>query len=335
MPGGEKGAAEKRDLKEAVRTIVLTQGNAFIKELLRKHKIQIGTNKADFSKNLHAAIDEGTLTRPMIEEWLSEVEGWGNQHIYLFEPPKLAIGEIKDKLAGSNFAELIGTAVSYAFPEKLKLSAIALAADHLSIAWHKGTGGWERTPSKDFQRADDDDGEVYKYNAYRERFDRAVVRFAWRFADAYCAVMIQVPIEGDSHRDVHALIRNDLKHIGIFENDPIRIPLSEAFKAMTLKQDTVVQSTRMMTDGGHLDVVSTLSEGGIAAVRALREARRGVDDKSFAGTDGMFHFLQDKHSGLSRSVKVQGYGLESRVRVWVQCKREDVYQVLGVIWANT
>ncbi|MDZ4057111.1 MAG: hypothetical protein U1D69_09120, partial [Polynucleobacter sp.] len=136
MPGGEKGAAEKRDLKEAVRTIVLTQGNAFIKELLRKHKIQIGTNKADFSKNLHAAIDEGTLTRPMIEEWLSEVEGWGNQHIYLFEPPKLAIGEIKDKLVGSNFAELIGTAVSYAFPEQLELSAIALAADHLSIAWH-------------------------------------------------------------------------------------------------------------------------------------------------------------------------------------------------------
>jgi len=335
MPGGEKGAAEKRDLKEAVRTIVLTQGNAFIKELLRKHKIQIGTNKADFSKNLHAAIDEGTLTRPMIEEWLSEVEGWGNQHIYLFEPPKLAIGEIKDKLVGSNFAELIGTAVSYAFPEQLELSAIALAADHLSIAWHKGTGGWERTPSKDFQRADDDDGEVYKYNAYRERFDRAVVRFAWRFADAYCAIMIQVPIEGDSHRDVHALILNDLKHIGIFENDPIRIPLSEAFKAMTLKHDTVVQSTRMMTDGGHLDVVSTLSEGGIADVRALREARRGVDDKSFAGTDGMFHFLQDQHAGLSRSVKVQGYGLESRVRVWVQCKREDVYQVLDVIWANT
>lgn len=78
MPGDEKDVAEKNDLKEAVRTIVLTQGNAFIKELLRKHKIQIGTKKADFYKNLRGAIDSGTLTRPMIEEWLSEVEGWGN-----------------------------------------------------------------------------------------------------------------------------------------------------------------------------------------------------------------------------------------------------------------
>lgn len=98
MPVDGKDAAEEKELKEAVRTIVLTQGNGFIKELLRKNKIQIGTKKADFSKNLLSAIDAGTLTRPMIEEWLSEVEGWGNQHIYLFEPPKLTAGEIKDKL---------------------------------------------------------------------------------------------------------------------------------------------------------------------------------------------------------------------------------------------
>lgn len=335
MPVQKGEAAEKNELKDAIRSIVLTQGNEFIKELLRKHKIKIGTKKADFSRNLLAAIDAGTLTRAMIEDWLSDVEGWGNQHIYLFEPPKLTAEQIKAKLAASDFAALVGTAVNYEFPEELKLSAVSLAADHLSIAWHKGTGGWERTPSKDFQKVDEDDGELYKYNAYRQRFDRAVVRFAWRFADPYCAVMIQLPIEGDGHRDVHALVWKDLKQIGIFENDPARVPLSEAFKAMTLKQDTIVQSTRMMTNGGHVDVVSTLSDGGIAEVRALREARRGVDDKDFAGTDGMFHFLQDQHQGLSRNLKVQGYGLESRVRVWVQCKREDVYHVLGVIWANT
>ena len=327
------GKHEKNQLTEAVRSVILTQGNAFIKELLRKHKIQIGTKKADFSKNLLAAIDAGTLTRIMIEEWLSEVEGWGNQHIYLFRPPQIENGQLKAKLAESDYAQLIGTSVSYAFPAELQLSAISLAADYLELAWHKGTDGWERTPSKDFQQVDDD-GELYKYNAYRQRFDRAVVRFAWRFADPYCAIMIQLPIEGDTHADVLTQVRDDLNHIGIFENDPVRVPLSEAFKAMTLKQDTVVQSTRMMTEGGHVDVVATLSEGGIGDVRALREARRGVDDKSFAGTDGMFNFLPDKHAGLSRNVKVQGYGVESRVRIWVQCKREDVYQVLGVIWAN-
>lgn len=323
---------ETHQLKDAVRSIVLMQGNEFIKELLRKNKIPIGTKKSEFSKNILAAIDAGKLTKQMIEDWLSEVEGWGNQHIYLFKPPSLPTTEIRGRLETSDFSKLIDTAVSYEFPEKLTLSAISLAADHLFISWHKGTGGWERTPSKDFERIEDDD--IYKYQAYRQRFDRSVVRFAWRFADPFCAVMIQFAVEGDAHLPIHKQVRDDLKQIGLFGADPERIPLSQAFKRMTLQNNTLVQSTRMMTDGGHVDVVSTLSEGGIGDVEALLEARRGVNDNSFAGADGQFHFLQTKHDKLSRNVKVQGYGVESRVRVWVQCRREDVYIVLGEIWAN-
>ncbi|TCA35417.1 hypothetical protein E0H70_03470 [Rhizobium leguminosarum bv. viciae] len=325
---------DRKQLKDAVRSIILTQGNEFIKELLRKHKIQIGTKKTDFAKNILAAIDAGTLTRQMIEDWLSEVEGWGNQHIYLFKPPTVPTKDIKDKLVASDFGKLIDTPISYEFPQNLELSAISLTSRHLFIAWHKGAGGWERTPSKDFERFEEDE-ERYKYQAYRERFDRSVVRFAWRFPDPYCAVMIQLPAEGNAHKPIHVQVWEDLKHIGLFDDNPERIPLSQAFKKMTLQGDTRVQSTRMMTDGGHVDVVSTLTEGGIEDIQALREARRGVNDNYFAGADGLFHFLQDKHALLSRNVKVQGYGIESRIRIWVQCKREDVYQVLGVIWSNT
>lgn len=331
MPAAD-AEKDKQQLKDAVRSIILTQGNEFIKELLRKHKIQIGTKKADFSKNILAAIDAGTLTRQLIEDWLSEVDGWGNQHIYLFKPPDVPKADVKGKLEASDFAKLIDTAISYEFPDDFQLSGISLTSDHLFMSWHKGTVGWERTPAKDFERVEDD--ERYKYHAYRERFDRSVVRFAWRFVDPFCAVMIQLPVEGDAHTPIHTQVREDLKHIGLFDANLERIPLSQAFKSMTLHNNTIVQSTRMMTDGGHVDVVSTLTEGGIGDVEALLEARRGVDDRSFAGADGHFHFLKAKHGTLSRNVKVQGYGLESRVRVWVQCKREDVYLVLGVIWAN-
>ncbi|MDR6903628.1 hypothetical protein J2W52_005261 [Rhizobium miluonense] len=41
---------DKQRLKDAVRSIIVTQGNEFIKELLRKHKIQIGTKKADLPR---------------------------------------------------------------------------------------------------------------------------------------------------------------------------------------------------------------------------------------------------------------------------------------------
>lgn len=80
--------------------------------------------------------------------------------------------------------------------------------------------------------------------------------------------------------------------------------------------------------------MSTLSEGGIDAVEAVREVRRGVEDANFAAADGMFSFAAEKYGQLSRTIKMEGHGLESRLRIWVQCKREDVYTVLSVIWNN-
>jgi hypothetical protein len=320
-------------LKQAVSRIVLTQGNAFIKELLRSNGITIGSTKADFERNLMAAIDEGKLTQAMVEQWLAEVEGWGNQHIYLFRPPAVRPDEIAGLLAASKHEKLVGSPVSYAFPDALALSAISVSNDHLSMSWHRSKGRWDRAKAKDFQQ--EEGMERYEYRAYRERFDRTVVRFEWRFADPFCAIMIQLPHEGDEHSAAMARVWEDLKDAGIAPAPLERIGLSPAFKALSRKADgAVVQSARMMTEGGHVDLVSTLSEGGIAEVEAVRQVRRAVDDAKFGAADGMFDFRKDRYERLSRAVKVQGYGLESRIRIWVQCKREDVYLVTDVIWRS-
>ena len=58
-------------------------------ELLCDNGLPIGATKKDFQANINKAIDEDHLTRAMIEEWLKEVEGWGNQHLYLYQPPEV------------------------------------------------------------------------------------------------------------------------------------------------------------------------------------------------------------------------------------------------------
>ncbi|MFX7825231.1 hypothetical protein ABTK20_22785, partial [Acinetobacter baumannii] len=74
----------KEELKQIVGSIILSQGNDFIKELLRQNKIPIGTTKPEFGRNLSQAIETGALSQEMIEDWLRDVEGWGNQHVYLY-----------------------------------------------------------------------------------------------------------------------------------------------------------------------------------------------------------------------------------------------------------
>src|SRR5258708_16953572 len=80
-------------LRRLVRGVVLAQGNLFIKELLRSKGIKIGSTKADFETNLLGAIESGQLTPVDVEKWLSEVEGWGDQHVYLYRLPRQVMQE--------------------------------------------------------------------------------------------------------------------------------------------------------------------------------------------------------------------------------------------------
>jgi hypothetical protein len=146
--------------------------------------------------------------------------------------------------------------------------------------------------------------------------------------------MVQLPNEGEEHTQALSQVWRDLKELGLARSPLTKIRLGSAFKRLSRKTDTTVQSTRLLTQGGHVELVSTLSGGGIDAVEAVRNVRRGVEDASFATADGMFSFTAEKYKQLSRTIKMEGYGLESRLRIWVQCKRDDVYTILSVIWSN-
>ena len=50
MPKAADKALTKNELRDKVRTIILSQGNQFIKELLRKHSIKIGTTKKNLKR---------------------------------------------------------------------------------------------------------------------------------------------------------------------------------------------------------------------------------------------------------------------------------------------
>lgn len=322
----------KKQLKDIVRPIVLSQGNKYIKELLRDNKIKIGSIKSDFSENINEAIDSGDLTQQMIESWLLKIEGWGNQHVYLFSPPNIPFSDLNGKITASKKSEFLGIKISYDFPEELALTSITLDASKLSMTWHQGNGRWLRAKARDEQRTID--GDSYQFRAYRERFDRSVVRLEWQFGNPYCVIFIQLSNDTDVHKEALEQVWNDLKNAGISNDVLTKLSLSKAFKNLTRNSDVEVRSTRMMTDGGHIDLVSTQAEGGIQDIKAIRHVRKGVDDKEFMSADGTFNFTKNDISELSNPIKLQGYGSDSRLRVWVQCERSDIYLLIKEIWDN-
>jgi hypothetical protein len=322
----------KDELKDVARTIVLRQGNRYVKELLRKHKIPMGLTKADFLQHMSKAIDDDQLTQPMIEDWLAEVEGWGNQHAYLYEPPSIPLADLATILQASTHAPLLASAASYDFPEELLLTGITLTSKSLSLVWHLGNFGWERAQDRDFQKEEDDD--LYEYRAFRERADRSVVRFEWRFADPCSAILIQLPHTGALHSGAIGTVFDDLTEIGIIDAPLTPRPLSEAVKKSTKDKKMVVQSTKMGAPGGYVELAATAAGAGIEQIQGVRETRKAVNDKLFPRADGMFTFTTGRHPKISMPVKTHVYGSESRIKIWAQCKREDVYLVMRYFWSK-
>ncbi|MET4897491.1 hypothetical protein RN629_10045 [Sphingomonadaceae bacterium jetA1] len=319
-----QGSLTKSQLKDKVRAIVLLQGNDFIKELLRQNDIKIGTTKSDFAKNIGDAIDAETLTQAKIEAWLDEIEGWGNQHIYLFAAPETIASAVGGIFASSVHAKLVGAGQSYNFPADLELSSIMLDGLSLSLAWHLGKEGWDRAKAKDFSQ--DEGLEKYRFEAYRRRVDRSVVRFEWRFADPHCAILIHRNKDID-HALAMSVVWSLLQSLAIVAAPCAPLTLTQAVKSASKEKGA--KSTRLEADGGFVDLVSTLEEGGIDKVAAVRHARNAMNDDEFARAQGIFALGEAEK--LAQTMSVQVYGSEGRIRLWAQCKRDDVHAVIAYL----
>jgi hypothetical protein len=324
MDTSNQGDLNKAQLKDKVRAIVLLQGNDFIKELLRQNGVKIGTTKNDFAKNIAEAIDSEALTQAKIEAWLDEIEGWGNQHIYLFETPEIEAAALSGIFAASEYAVLVGAAQSYNFPANLELSSVLLDGNSLSLVWHLGKEGWDRAKAKDFVQ--DDGLEQYRYEAYRRRMDRSVVRFEWRFSDPHCAILIHRNKDID-HAAAMTVVWTALKALSIIEAPRTRLALTQAVKSASKEKGT--KSTRLEADGGFVDLVSTLEDGGIDKVAAVRHARHAMNDDEFTRAQGIFALGEEEE--LAQAISVQVYGSEGRIRLWAQCKRDDVHKVVAYL----
>lgn len=318
----KKTGLTKAQLKDKVRAIMLLQGNDFIKELLRDHGLKIGTNKTDFAYNIAHAIDQDQLTGSMIEEWLSEIEGWGNQYVYLFKAPAAKFADVAKALLQSPHAGLLGASPSYAFPPDLELSSIGHDKAGLSLVWHLGKHGWDRVKSKDFVKQQG--LETYRFEAYRQRMDRSVVRFEWRYSDGHCAILIHRNKDID-HSSAMGVVWSALKAISVSEQPCEVLPLIKAVKSASKQKGT--KSTRLEADGGFVDLVSTLDDGGIDKVAAVRQARHAMNDNDFARAQGLFSL--GTADGLKQQMSVQVFGAAAQLRLFAQCRRDDVHAIIA------
>jgi hypothetical protein len=146
---------------------------------------------------------------------------------------------------------------------------------------------------------------------------------------------MQLPNTGPIHEETLKKVMAVLREIGLCENQLNTIPITNAVNTMsTTSSIAKTTSRRLKAEGGHIDLVSDNPDSSINEIEAIRKVNRAADPSDFPSSEGKFKLDHQIHTSLSKDMKMEIFGIESRIRIWVKCKRDDVYSVIGIIWAS-
>jgi hypothetical protein len=322
------------NLYDVIDELVVAQGNEFVKELLRRKGLPIGTTKSDFETSLHAAIKANKLTSLDLQEWLNEVEGWGAHHAYLFRVAKSQLRNLlKDKsritsaLAKAGLAKIAETPKPFAFPVQLTPCVVRLNRDRIEIIWHRGTESWLADPTKNYRN--EQDGDLYEYRAYRRRADRSVVRFVAAADLGIAAILVGMPL-GEEHADAHskafAIGSGILSAINLTS---INIGKAQLRLDSGTETEVMVSShrSRMRHAGAYVEFGSSVPDGNYKAVDAIRQVRLAARS-DLNGEVGDFDFQVSDDASRRRVVRVNLNADDRRVYIRAQLTQDEEWKIL-------
>jgi hypothetical protein len=314
--------------------------------LLRDKGIRIGVNKDDFERNLSDAIETGQLRLKDVDGWLERVEGWGNQHVYLYNISStlredlMESDVLRDRVRKSGYEEVWEAPTVLEFPDEPRLTSISFTASVLRVVWQESAPSWTPVPEKNYQKEEGLD--IFEYRAFRMVEQRAITRFEAHLDTGLAGLFIANPIQGSEHQtaiDEAKRVIGQLMELSALEAGQIDISVV----SRNLDQENVptnvvprpevkTQKSRLASGGAYVEFAATSRDRAYweePAVHDVRQSVRAAQLTAFQGTDGVFIFqLASTPQGSARPLRVQLYGKNDRIRLWAQMNATEVWAIL-------
>lgn len=305
----------------------------FIKELLRKNGVPVSGNKEDLCERLHRACGNGTVKPHDALSYLDQIEGWGNQHIFLYKSPSQRLAQTwRDKskvekiLRSNRCLGLLNKNRPILLPEKPTISSIVWTPHHLRIVWTLKRSWEERLENKD--EVSEDSQVIWK--AYEKKHARGTLAFDWHLGSGEAMVMIQRLPSGTKYaeeRDNVADMMSGLIKLNEFQ----AVRISKAIKKINESGVARVRKSVLSTPAG--GGASFRSAGKNRAVRddpLLRQAVQIVATQSI-GNQGNYYWLQDSDGNLDRDFHITLNANDQRVGLFGERLESEVRYVVGCI----
>jgi len=308
---------------------LLSHKKKFIQEFLRKRGLHFSGTKEKLRERLECYLDDGRICGTELVELLNGIEGWGNQHIYLYKAPAKYIepwleeNSAKKSLGDVGWEELFNRPRPVVLPEEPTLSSIEWTPEKVRFIWVEKRCWEERIPEKDIK------GDNIVWRAYRVNVSRGVISFELDLMSGDAMLMIRRLPQGTKYHQVRDRFENELTPIldfSYFERVRVSQTIRRIQESDEVRRRQLFYQTKY---GGKIEMTSSSQLEDTFEDPILR--RTGEDlQKQSAGLLGNFYWLPVKDK-LETEVHCKIYARDQRVGIFGEHREEDVRYVLSRI----
>lgn len=300
-----------------------------IQEFLKQYSISTKGKKEQLRNAVVKAVRDGEISNEDIIGFLDSLEGWGNQHIYLFSSPANVMTKWKSKASAkklvkdAGFEDLFNCRRPLVLPDEPTLASVEWTKKRVRFVWIDRREWYERIEEEDEESKD---GEIL-YKAYRHQITRGVTSFDWNLVSGDAALMIQTLPRGENYDDVRKAFEAELAAF-IDLNEFTRCRITKAIKKLESSKEALNRKIELLTRTKAIAAYTSKGRKTDAYEdEDLKKSRKALGERT-TSKSGNFYF-QPTAKGLDRAIHVKLYTADQRVGLFGECTESEVQYVLS------
>lgn len=298
---------------------------AWVRGLLKEKGLPSSGNKPDLRQQVEEHLESDTLEPSDLIDLLDEVEGWGNQHVYLYQASGDLLAELsdedsfRDKLREARLLRLFNKRLPLILPDEPTLSAIEWSAERVRFIWiEKRT---YRQPRDD--ESYEEDG--LEYDAYEVKQSRGMISFSCDLVTGLVELMIQRLPSGNDYLTEKEKYIDQLGTV--FDTAQLtQQKISRAIKKIDQAKAIRKRSSQLTTALGYqVTYTSRSRKDDVYKDPSIKKARQALGT-GVVGRLGNYYWPIEDHC-----LHVKLYAKDQRVGIFGECTEAEVKDVLSEI----
>jgi hypothetical protein len=297
-------------------------------EFLRSRELVFSGTKDELRGRVEQYLREGAVQATDLVALLDSIEGWGDQHVYLYTASEALLAVLSDEtrlrreLRNHGSDGVLNRRVPLIVPAVPTLSTVDWSAHRVRFLWVEKRLWRDRSPEEDRE-----DG-TFEFDAYQVKESRGVVSFSCDLVSGTAELLIQRLPSGNNYLAEKTRFETHLGEL-ITISGLECCPISRAIKKIDEVKRIRKRSSELSTALGYrITYTSRSRKDDVYSDPDIRKARRALG-KLAAGRLGNFYMPTD--DGNPREIHVKLYAKDQRVGIFGECTETEVRYVLSEV----